>query len=128
VPEQHHWIEEGLATYVEPIARTRAGDLTAQKVWADMMDSMHQGLPQPGDRGLDFTPTWGRAYWGGALFCLLPDIEIRKQTGNRKGLEDAMRGILHAGGNIESDWPLVRALEPPMVRRVFRSWQSSMPG
>jgi hypothetical protein len=111
VPEQHHWIEEGLATYVEPIARARAGDLTAQKVWADMVDAMHQELPQLGDRGLDFTPTWGRTYWGGALFCLLADIEIRKQAGNRKGLEDAMRGILQAGGNIESDWPLVRALE-----------------
>jgi predicted metalloprotease with PDZ domain len=60
---------------------------------------------------LDFTPTWGRTYWGGALYCLLADIEIRKRTGNRLGLEDAMRGILKAGGNIEVDWPLARALQ-----------------
>jgi hypothetical protein len=111
VPRNHHWIEEGLATYVEPIARARAGDLTPEKVWGDMVDGMPQGLPEVGDRGLDFTHTWGRTYWGGALYCLLADVEIRKRTGNRKGLEDAMRGILKTGGSIEVEWPLSRALQ-----------------
>jgi hypothetical protein len=111
VPEEHHWIEEGSATYVEPIARARAGDLTPEKVWGDLVDGLPKGLPQAGDRGLDFTPTWGRTYWGGALFCLLADIEIRKRTGNKKGLEDAFRAIFKAGGTIESDWPLARTLE-----------------
>lgn len=111
VPQPHHWIEEGLATYVEPIARARAGDLLPQRVWGDMVDAMPQGLPKSGDHGLDFTHTWGRTYWGGALFCLMADIEIRRRTGNRLGLEDAMRGILKAGGSIEVEWPLARALE-----------------
>jgi hypothetical protein len=111
VPEEHHWIEEGSATYIEPIARARAGDLTPEKVWGDLIDGLPQGLPRPGDRGLDFTPTWGRTYWGGALFWLLADIEIRKRTANKKGLEDALRAILKAGGTIESDWPLLRTLE-----------------
>jgi hypothetical protein len=99
VPRSHHWIEEGLATYVEPIARARAGDLTPEKVWGDMVDAMPQGLPKTDDHGLDFTHTWGRTYWGGALYCLLADVEIRKRTGNRVGLEDAMRGILKSGGS-----------------------------
>ncbi len=111
VPEEHHWIEEGSATYIEPVARARAGDLTPEKVWGDLVDGLPKGLPETGDRGLDFTPTWGRTYWGGALFCLLVDIEIRKRTGNEKGLEDALRAILNAGGTIESDWSLTRTLE-----------------
>jgi hypothetical protein len=111
VSRNHHWIEEGLATYVEPIARARAGNLTPEKIWGDMVKSMPQGLPKEGDHGLDFTHTWGRTYWGGALFCLLADVEIRKRTGNRIGLEDGLRGILKAGGSIEVDWPLVRALQ-----------------
>jgi hypothetical protein len=111
VPRSHHWIEEGLATYVEPIARVRAGGLSPEKVWGDMVDGMPQGLPDSGDRGLDFTHTWGRTYWGGALYCLLADVEIRKRTGNRMGLEDAMRGILKSGGSIEVEWPLLRALQ-----------------
>jgi len=111
VPRRHHWIEEGTATYVEPIARFQIGNLTAARVWGDMLRDMHQGLPEDGDRGLDNTHTWGRTYWGGALFCLLADIGIRKNTANAKGLEDAWRAINRAGGTIEVDWPLDRALE-----------------
>jgi hypothetical protein len=108
VHEPHLWLAEGIATYVEPIARVEAGDLTAAKIWGDMVRDMKQGLPQPGDRGLDRTPTWGRTYWGGAMFCLLADIDIRKQTGNKVGLQQALRGLLAAGGNHEQEWPVDR--------------------
>ena len=88
----------------------QAGDLTAEKIWGDFVRDMPQGLPKAGDRGLDHTPTWGRTYWGGAIFCLLADVEIRKRTGNRAGLQQALRGILAAGGNHEQDWRLERVL------------------
>jgi hypothetical protein len=109
--ERYNWLSEGLAVYVEPIARVQAGDLTAQDIWYAMVRDMPKGLPQAGDRGLDNTPTWGRKYWGGALFCLLADIEIRKRTNNKLGLQDAMRGVLAAGGNHEQDWSIQRILE-----------------
>lgn len=111
VAERHHWIEEGTATYVEPIARMQAGYLVPSQMWSDLVRDLPQGLPGPGDRGLDVTHTWARTYWGGALFCFLADVEIHRQTGNQKGLEDALRGILDAGGNITQDWPLARALK-----------------
>ncbi|HEY1647352.1 MAG TPA: hypothetical protein VGF96_05195 [Terracidiphilus sp.] len=106
-----HWIEEGLATYVEPLARVMTGELTARRVWSDMFRDMHQGEPQPGDQGLDHTHTWGRTYWGGALFCMVADVEIRRETHNRKGLQDALRGIVSAGGTIDQEWPLEKAFE-----------------
>ncbi len=108
--DSHHWIEEGLATYIEPVARVQAGFLTAAKIWGDMVRDMSQGDPQPGDEGLDRTHTWGRTYWGGAQFCLLADVTIRKQTGNRKGLQDALRAIVNSGGTINTNWPLTKAL------------------
>ena len=107
---RYGWLSEGLAVYVEPIARVQAGDLTAAEIWQAMMRDMPKGLPQAGDRGLDNTDTWGRKYWGGAMFCLLADIEIRKRTNNRLGLQDAMRGVIAAGGNHEKDWPIDRVL------------------
>lgn len=104
--DDHHWIEEGLATYVEPLARVKTGELTAKSVWTDMVRGMRQGEPGPGDQGLDHTHTWARTYWGGALFCLEADIEIRRQTGNKKGLQDALRAIAAQGGTIDQDWTL----------------------
>jgi hypothetical protein len=86
------------------------GELTAQKVWDDMVRDMHQGEPQAGDDGLDHTHTWGRTYWGGALFCLVADVEIRRATNNRKGLRDALRAIVEHGGTIDHNWDLPKAL------------------
>lgn len=109
VSDEHHWIEEGIAVYVEPIARVQAGYMDAKEMWFEVVRDMPQGLPEPGDHGLDHTHTWGRTYWGGALFCLVADVEIHRQTENRKGLSDALRAILDAGGNIREDWTIEKA-------------------
>jgi hypothetical protein len=113
LPDNQSWMEEGLATYIEPIARVQSGQLTVARIWVDMMHDMPKGEPANGDTGLDSTHTWGRTYWGGAMFCLMADVSIRRQTNNRKGLQDAMRAILQQGGTIEKDedaWSLPRAL------------------
>ena len=111
MPRRNSWIEEGVSTYVEPIARANAGLLSQERVWKDMMRDMPQGLPKDDDEGLDNTHTWGRTYWGGAIFCLLADIRIRQATNTRKGLPDALRAINLAGGNITTEWSLVETLK-----------------
>jgi hypothetical protein len=130
ISEEHHWIEEGIAVYVEPIARIQAKQMSAEGMWADLVRDMPKGLPQTGDEGLDHTHTWGRTYWGGALFCFLADVEIRKQTRNKKGLQDALRGILDAGGNITHDWELSEALKigdratgTTVLRDLYAKWK-----
>lgn len=129
LPDAQHWLEEGIATYVEPIARVQAGQLTPERIWGDMVAGMHNGEPREGDRGLDRTHTWGRTYWGGALFCLVADIEIRKQTDNASGLQDALRAIVAAGGTIDKDWPISRILAigdrgtgTSILQDLYTSW------
>jgi hypothetical protein len=107
----HHWLEEGLSTYVEPLARARAGLVSDEELWRDWVRGMPNGEPEEGDRGLDRTPTWGRTYWGGALFCLVADVEIRTRTKGKKSLDDALRAIIAAGGNIATAWTMDRILE-----------------
>jgi hypothetical protein len=111
MPYEQHWIEEGIAVYVEPIARIQAGQLSASRMWSDLVRDMPKGVPQPEDKGLDHTHTWASTYWGGALYCFLADVEIRKQTHNKKGLQDALRGVLNAGGDIRQDWKLEDAIQ-----------------
>ncbi|HSO34445.1 MAG TPA: hypothetical protein VLT33_18050, partial [Labilithrix sp.] len=111
VTRRHHWLEEGLATYVESLARSRAGLVSPERMWKDWMDGMPKGQPAAGDLGLDRTHTWGRTYWGGALFCFAADVEIRTRTDNRRSLDDALRAVLAEGGNISVSWPVERVLE-----------------
>ncbi len=111
VEEDHHWIEEGSAVYIEPIARVRTGQLSPERIWGDMVRDMPQGQPGSGDQGLNNTHTWARTYWGGAIFCMMADVEIRKRTKNKKGLQDAFRAINRAGGTVDVEWPLEKAFE-----------------
>jgi hypothetical protein len=107
----HRWLEEGIATYVEPIARARMGTLAAEEVWRGFVEGMPNGLPAEGDRGLDRTHTWGRTYWGGALFCLFADVAIRERTHGERSLDDALKAVLAGGGSISTRWSLGRTLD-----------------
>jgi hypothetical protein len=108
---EHVWLSEGLPTYLEPLARARAGLVSPEKVWGDLVEGLPQGLPEPGDRGLENTHTWGRTYWGGALFCLLADVAIRERTSNARSLDDALRAIVATGADVEVQWEIERLLE-----------------
>ena len=109
---RHLWLLEGLATYVEPIARVRAGLLAEDKAWEWLIKGTPQGLPEAGNRGLDNTPTWGQRYWGGAIFFLLADMRIHQQTNNKYGIEAALLAIQKGGGSmqLEQKWDVVKAL------------------
>lgn len=130
LPDENHWLEEGLATYVEPIARSQEGQLSVTEVWKEMLNGMRQGEPAPGDRGLDQTQTWGRTYWGGALFSLVADVSIRRATADRKSLQDALRAIVAAGATINTERPLMEVLRigdqatgTTVLEDLYASWR-----
>jgi hypothetical protein len=126
---EHLWMNEGEAVYFEPIARVRIADISVDDLWKGMMEGLPNGLPEAGDKGLDHTQTWGRTYWGGTLFWFLCDIEVRKQTHNKHSADDAMRGVLKAGGDGSKLWPmsdvleaLDRATETHVFSEMYKKW------
>ncbi len=109
--EGHEWIEEGLATYVEPLARARANLAPSEDIWKWLLWGLPKGLSGIERRGVDRSSGWDATYWGGALYCFLADVEIRQRTDNKKSLDDALRGIVKAGGDVRASWPIERALK-----------------
>ncbi len=108
--DRYRWMMEGLSDYLEPIARARVGQFTPEEVWLEFVEGLPQGLPAQGDRGLDNTFTRERIYWGGNLYWLLADVQIREKTSNRHCVDDAIRAILHDGGNGDANWSLEQVL------------------
>lgn len=98
---EHHWLEEGLASYVEPIARAQAGIISVDEVWRSWISDMSQGQAEADSGGLDADDSWGRTYWGGAAFCLFWDAEIRARTAGKFGLSDALKGVVTDIGSLE---------------------------
>lgn len=120
---KHHWLEEGIATYVEPIIRYRLHEISRERYWKDLSEGLENGIPEA---GLDSSHSWGSTYWGGALFCFLADVELREATHGKKSLEDALRGVVAAGGSVAEDWPIVRMLKiadattgQPVLARLY---------
>lgn len=129
--QQDTWLSEGMAVYVEPIARVQAGDLKAEAIWAEYAKMMPTGLPKPGDKAIGEAEERERIYWGGAMFWLTAELEIRSRTQNRIGVQDALRGVLKAGGTIEEVWSSEKALKAAdeataqnVLLGLYKKWMS----
>lgn len=97
------WLTEGMATYIEPLARMKIGSITEKEVWGDLIRNTAKGLPRSENDPLIGARRIDRIYWGGAIFCLIADVEIRKKSNNRVGLQDVLSYIPKSGVNIYSD-------------------------
>jgi predicted metalloprotease with PDZ domain len=95
-----HWLEEGLATYYEPILRERAGWISERELWRHFATEMRRGLRKVGDpASLEERDDIDSTYWGGALFALLADVRIRQATMGARSLDDVMRAALAREGD-----------------------------
>ncbi len=101
------WLTEGLATYYEPILRTRLGWVTPTSLWSALARSFPRGVPPDGaELALDKRDSIDDVYWGGALFVFMADVGIRKATSNAKSFDDVVRAVLDAGGDATVSWKL----------------------
>ena len=104
LPRRALWLQEGNATYIEPIAQAQAGHLPVEAVWRQSLVGMPKGEPRAGDGGMDGTSAWGRLYWGGATFWLLAEIAIFEKSGGKRSLRDAMRAANRQSGGDSIEW------------------------
>lgn len=93
------WLAEGLATYYQNVLRARAGLLTPAQAWAQLDDGFARGRHQmQGNRTLeDASAQMGehhdfqRIYWSGTAYWLDVDVELRRASGNRLSVDEALR-------------------------------------
>lgn len=104
------WLDEGLATYYEPIIRARLGALTELEVWSEFAHNMPRARASLRE-GLEKSDDWAARYWGGATVVLLADLEARRRSDGEHGLEDGVRRVLDAGGDARHIWKLERVYE-----------------
>jgi predicted metalloprotease with PDZ domain len=103
------WLDEGLATYYEPIIRVRAGLYTETELWSEFTENMPQGLPAFSERGLENADDFRGIYWGGSIACLVADVAARRRRTDQ-GLEVGLRALREAGGNASEVWTLAEVL------------------
>jgi hypothetical protein len=126
LPDDDLWLEEGLATYLEPLLRVRAGQLDAKEMWHDFGSDLPQGSPRAGEKGLAGTTVWHRLYWQGAVFWLDAELTIDRRTHGQRSLRDALCSYARAL-DAPGDWTAERAfavmdaaLGEPILLELYR--------
>jgi hypothetical protein len=122
------WLDEGLATYYEPIIRARAGWRSEEALWREFAYDMRQGLDAVEQTGVERAQSYRGIYWGGAILALYADVRARRLSAGRRGLEDGLRAVLARGGNASQVWKLDdviavidRELGAPILRELSRA-------
>ncbi len=105
------WLDEGIATYYEPVLRTRMGWRDKTDLWRGLAREMPRGLASEGEPlALEKRTTLDGIYWGGALFVMMADVRIREETRGQKSLDDVLRGVLAKGGDGEHVWTVAETM------------------
>ena len=104
------WLNEGIATFYEPVLRARAGWKSEDEVWREWISQMPRGLPAMTDVGLSNAGRGG-IYWGGAVFVLMAEIELLQASHGKYGFSHCLRQILADGGDATTKWLTARLLQ-----------------
>jgi hypothetical protein len=119
------WLDEGLATYYEPIIRARAGWRSEHALWDELISDMPQGLDAVERDGVAHARNYRAMYWGGAVIAWLADVETRRRSAGARGLEHGLHALLAAGGDASQVWKLAdviavvdRALGAPILQQL----------
>jgi hypothetical protein len=95
------WLAEGLATYYQNVLRARAGLITPEQAWAQIDAGFARGrgaTKKSDDITLESVaeaegthPNFMRIYWSGTAYWLEVDAELRRSSGNRVSIDEALR-------------------------------------
>ena len=117
------WITEGLATYYTEVARARSGRLTPEQAWDEMLQGFELGKSQASGRTtqemVEESDPPG-IYWVGAFFALRLDVELRRATGNQRGLEHVLE-LLAAQGTTTTMKAYSAAVDSVAGRPLFEA-------
>ncbi len=95
------WLSEGLATYYTEVGRARAGLRSPEQAWAELLAGFARGRAGAAGRTMravvDAGDSYMGTYWTGALFALHLDVELRRATDNRHGLDEVLERLAASG-------------------------------
>ncbi|WP_426753505.1 hypothetical protein [Myxococcus sp. Y35] len=97
------WLSEGLATYYTEVARARSGRQDALQAWTELVGGFARGREGNETRTMEEAVSQDgfslAVYWTGALFALHVDVELRRLTGNTRGLDDVLEWLARRGSS-----------------------------
>ncbi|MEZ4302639.1 MAG: hypothetical protein R3B70_47370 [Polyangiaceae bacterium] len=128
MPRDGRWLDEGLATYYEPVLRTRAGLMPERAMWAELRSNGARGVATREEPSLAAAEGHDRVYYGGSLFRSRRTWDPQADRGARSlddGLRRSWRGRARRARVARRGLHARRWIEgPAAVWRVPTRWRS----
>ncbi len=93
------WLGEGLASYWQNVLRARGGLLTPTQAWTELDAGFGRGRGAANDSltlaqlsdAMHAKRAYYAVYWSGAAYWLQVDVDLRRASGGRLSIDEAMR-------------------------------------
>ena len=96
------WFSEGLASYYQNLLQARTGIIDEQEMWQKIYAGFMRGRAQTEFDGFDLATLspklrqqggYMRVYWSGAWYFLMADVELRRESGGERDLDQALEKL-----------------------------------
>lgn len=93
VRQNHRWISEGFAQYLQNVLLARAGRYTPERAWQKLYEGFERGRRSRPDLSPNAAAARGtrsatmKVYWSGAVLALAADLELRRSSGGQQSLD-----------------------------------------
>jgi predicted metalloprotease with PDZ domain len=101
--EKDAWMSEGFVQYFNDTLMGRAGILDERATWGEIVAGFDRGRRNATKAPLrdvsatmNRTHSYLRVYWAGAAIAMLLDVELRRASGGKQSLDDAMLEVHRA--------------------------------
>jgi hypothetical protein len=123
------WMGEGWVSYYTELQRTRRGLRDERAGWTALVEAFDRGrrTRRPGtlqsvSDNMHTSFAYQRVYWGGAAIAFFTDLALRKDSGGKTSLDDAMRELRNCCGDARHRWKaqvLLRKLDAWYGKPLF---------
>jgi len=126
------WFTEGFASYYQYLLQSRAGVISQQQAWKELLDGFARGESDRSGRGRtlrSLSPDmWHeraqkRVYWTGAAFFLRVDIRLRTETDGRHSLDKTLASFHDCCLDRHRRWNAKRLIDTLGELSVPEIWQ-----
>lgn len=126
------WFTEGFASYYQYLLQSRAGVISEERAWQELLAGFRRGETDRSGRGRtlrSLSPDmWHeraqkRVYWTGAAFFLRVDTRLRTESGGRHSLDSALAAFHACCMQARRRWnarQLVEALGSVSIAEIWR--------
>ncbi len=109
IAREDAWLSEGIATYYQEVLRVRAGLHSPHDAYRRLLEGSEKGRAlslsvRDAAASMYETHIFAPVYWAGATYAFMADVELRKASGGKRGLDEVIAELTRCCSRAARPW------------------------